>query len=399
MLREFGKSVVASTGARRGWTKPDTAGTIGPRRGPVGPVAPVPPAEGRGAAVPVGVVPSGKPRASLVRMGVLLMLTAASVIGCSAVDGPRILGSDLAHADQAYTSLPRDLVAGFAPLPGTRRILDPRTLAAIARANGLVVGSPGPLCFERRTVTLDETAIRPVLERVLGQGTRIEIVDMSRSPVPSGEVVFTTAELPRPSPVAADPVALWRGRVVYDGRSTVAIWAKVRVSRLERWVEPVSSIAAREKITAAQVEVKSGWRFPFVTEPLREVEQVIGKQVARSLRAGQPVFPALIEEPKAVEAGDPLDAEVVSGGVTLRFAAKANTGGHRDGTVLITATDTGKRYRAYVQEKGKVVIHADTRNNPKRTSHRDSGVGASGGNPAEETHSQGAGIVAGQVPE
>ncbi len=337
----------------------------------------------------------------MVRLLAILAILAGAAKACTQVDGARILGADLARAERAFAALPADLVVGFAPTPGVRRVIDARTLAGIARSAGFVWETPASLCFERRTQILEESAVRQALEHASGEGARVEIVDYSRYPVPAGEIEFKETELPRPAIAAADPSVVWRGRVRYDGRSTVAIWAKVRITRLERWVETVSAIPARSRIGAQQVVLKSGWRHPFATAPIQELNQVIGKQAARSLRAGQPLTATLVEEPNAVESGDAVDVEVSSGGVSLRFSARAETGGRISQPVLVTATDSGKRYRAYVEEKGKVVIHADGQKYPNRTGEHGDLRDASGRNhtESEETDSQRAGIGVGQIPE
>ena len=108
--------------------------------------------------------------------------------GCIKVEGDRILGSDMARADAAYAALPAGFVAGFSPFPGTRRVLDARLLAGIARSHGIPLETAAPLCFERATRVLEESQLQPALERALGQGTRVEIVDFSRYPVPDGEL-------------------------------------------------------------------------------------------------------------------------------------------------------------------------------------------------------------------
>jgi flagella basal body P-ring formation protein FlgA len=81
--------------------------------------------------------------------------------------------------------------------------------------------------------------------------------------------------------------------------------------------------------------------------------------LTRSAPAGQILFPAMLTKPNEVERGDIVDVEVHCSGVFIRFSARAETGGHQNETVLVSATDSGRRLSARVQEKGKVVINAD----------------------------------------
>ncbi len=82
----------------------------------------------------------------------ILMLVATTTTSspCQPVAGPRIMGSDLAAASPALATLPANLVAGFAPQPGSQRVFTTPELMRIAQANGIVVNSPAAIGgFER----------------------------------------------------------------------------------------------------------------------------------------------------------------------------------------------------------------------------------------------------------
>jgi flagella basal body P-ring formation protein FlgA len=290
----------------------------------------------------------------------LALFWAGYAAGCTAVDGDHILGSDLARSDARFAALPLEFVAGFSPLPGSHRIFDARDLSAVARRYGISVEDLVPLCFERSTELLTEAALRDALEHALLPETKLEIVDFSRYPVPHGDLAFSGADLPRPPASTPDAPVIWRGLLKYGAHSTVAVWAKVRVTRLEHWIETATSIRARQIIEPGQVAMKSGWRFPFAAPALTDLASITGKQAVRSLPAAQMIVPAMLALPNEIEPGDLVDVEIVSGGVSLRFAARAETGGHRNDTVLVFYAETGKRYRGRVQQKGRVLISADT---------------------------------------
>jgi flagella basal body P-ring formation protein FlgA len=319
---------------------------------------------------------------------------------CTAVDGDRILGSDLARSDTRYASLPPDFVAGFSAVPGSQRILDRKQLSAVARRYGIPVDDLIPLCFERPTELLTEAKLRDALEHALSPGTRLEIVDFSRYPVPHGDLMFSGAALPRPPASTLDAPVVWRGHLKYGTRGTVVVWAKVRVSRLEQWIETTTVIGARQIVEPGQLVVKSGWRFPFAAPALSDPASVAGKQAARSLPAGQVIVPAMLAVPNEIERGDMVDVEIASGGVSLRFTARAETGGHRNDTVLVSCVETGKRYRGRVQQKGKVLISADSNRKASVAGDQRSPLSpadASGSERQGEEEAAGAGIRAGSI--
>jgi flagella basal body P-ring formation protein FlgA len=333
---------------------------------------------------------------------VLPLLAMGGAVACTVVDGDRILGADLARADARFATVPPGLLVGFSPVPGARRIVAMEHLINLSRQYVISTDGITPLCFERPTELLDEARLRPVLEQALDPGTKLEILDFSRYPIPRGELVFSASDLLRPPASEPEAAVNWHGRVRYDARHTELVWAKVRLRKLERWVETTTSVPAHQKIEPGQVMEKSGWRFPFAREPVRDPREAVGKQIPRSVAPGQVLFPAMLSPPNDVERGDVVEVEVASGGVSLRFSGYAETGGHRNDSVLVSAADTGRRFQARVEEKGKVLIHADVqRKKPEVGVARSGGarnpVTAGGGRDTKKDSAEGTGIGAGQV--
>ncbi len=322
----------------------------------------------------------------------VVLLTARCALACTVVEGDRITGADLARADAAYSALPADAFVALAPNPGVQRSMDAGSLAAVGRRYG-VTAAAGPVCFERRAIALTKERLQPVLEAALGKDIRLEILEFSRYAVPPGDIEFVDRELARPRAGHEEEPVVWRGRVRYGPRS-MTIWAKVRVLKFERWIEAVSGIRAHTAITAQQVAVKSGWRFPFEHAPLTDANELEGKQAARTIAAGQAIVPAMLEAPLEVEHGDTVEIEVVSAGVSLRLPGRAETSGRRNDRVLVTS-QAGKRLRAEVIAKGKVIIHADQ--SGSRTARRVVDVQSSDG--GQETGDSAAAVAAGPVSQ
>ncbi len=330
----------------------------------------------------------------------ILPLTVIWAHACTIVEGDRILGRDLALANPAYAPLPPDLLVGFSPMTGSQRVINVERLASIGRSHSISLDDLSPLCFERPTELLNESMLRTALEHVLGPGTKLEIADFSRYPIPQGELVFSVKDLPRPGSASADDFVTWRGHLNAGARSTAVVWAKVRVLKFEQWVEAVEPIKPHQTIEAGQIAVRSAWRFPIAPAPVREVDAVTGKQSSRSLSRGQMILPVILLAPNEVERGDTVSVELSSGAVSLKFTGYAETGGHRNDTVVVWVKDMGKRWRARVQEKGKVQIDADQNKSEMAAARRGNArVGNFGDGPreAEEIVTAGAAIALGSV--
>ena len=275
---------------------------------------------------------------------------ACQVFACQIVEGDKILGKDLAAANPVFAKLDPEMVIGPAPLAGVRRVWHAEESVRLARLNNIAAEAPfGELCFERATGQLTAEALLPVLRSALAiEGAQIEILDFSRYGVPRGNLEFTRDGL--------TPAGLWRGRVTYAEGRSVSVWARVRVTSEQTWVEAVEPLAPGKIVDAAQLVVRKGQRFPFGAAPLDSVETVVGKKLTRTVHAGEPIFAFMLIAPYEIERGDKVTVEVSSGEAKLGFEATAETAGRAGGSVLIRNPENGRRFQARVEGKGKVSI-------------------------------------------
>ncbi len=175
---------------------------------------------------------------------------------CIAVDADRIRTSDLAKAAPAFAAA-ADTEIGFAPGPGTRRILSVRELASLAARLGVAYAPEAAVCFERLTEPLTRERVVAAL-RAAGAPEPIELADFSRFAVPRGELAFTAAS-----------GSTWRGSVRYGGGRSVPVWARVRVRNDIERGEPVTVAAVRGNARVSLVaRAEAGGRIGD-TIPLR----------------------------------------------------------------------------------------------------------------------------------
>ncbi len=282
---------------------------------------------------------------------------------CVQVSGDRILARDLVAAVPELAALPADEPLGFAPVPGTRRLLSGQELAYWAGRHGIRL-EPGPaLCVERATERLTRQRLEATLGAVLKDATpagmpapRFEVLDFSRYPVPPGELEFSRSGLPVP-PRAGLPV-IWRGRVLYGGHRSVPIWARIRVVVSGEAVVATENLGAGRRIESAQVRLATLEWFPFGEAPVRQLDEVVGRLPRRSLRAGAPVLASALVSPQQVERGQTVAVEVRSGSAQLRLEGRAESGGNAGDAITVRNPDSGKRFPARVDGQGKVVVHA-----------------------------------------
>lgn len=245
---------------------------------------------------------------------------------CSAIQGIRIMGRDVAAAVPELADLPAEADLAAAPLAGVARVFHNQELARIAREYALPPPNPASeVCFVRKTMVLTPERLLPVIKHALpvdrlrlSSGARfpgsedepgtsdakpvdvkfkVEILDYSHSPVPEGMIEF-----PRGSLAAS---GIWRGRVVTGDGRNAPIWARVKVT---------------DAVTGAPV----------------------------------PLGPEA--EAREVNRGDPVRVEVASGHALIVFDSIAESSGRKGEMVLVATPDKRRRLLTRVEDKGRVSI-------------------------------------------
>lgn len=279
-----------------------------------------------------------------------MILAIALALSCHPVDGDRILGRDLAAAGPAFASIDPDAIIGAAPIPGLRRFLRPEELLRIAHAHNLTLAAPVPeVCFERATEPLTAGRLLAVLQDALGlEGAKIEILDFSRVGIPRG-----TLEFPRS---ALSPAGFWRGHVTYSENRTMPLWARVRVTTEQTWIEAAVPIEAVRPIASDQLILRTGPRFPFGPRPLDSIDAAAGRKTLRAIKPGEPIFSNLLISPHDVERGEKVAVEVSVGRASISFDAVAESSGRIGETVLLRNPQSDRYFQARIESKGKAAI-------------------------------------------
>lgn len=293
----------------------------------------------------------------ILKTAVLCLAAIAAAAGseCLRVDGDRIRGKDLKAFATGYEQLADAVVLGLTPAAGVRRMLTARELG---KRDG---SADGAICVERalREVRPEEieAAMRKALER---PQVEIEILDYSRVPLPAGVLEFTLAGLSRPPLLHSGGPVPWRGRVKLEGGRSIMLWARVRVSEQAQWIEAAETLHPGEAVRGEQLAVKSGRQFPLSKPGALTLAEITGRRPRRTIPAGQVLAGWMFQEPPLIQKDELVKVEVVSGAVSLRFEARAETAGRAQERILVLDAAKGQRLQARVTEQGKVVIDAKT---------------------------------------
>jgi flagella basal body P-ring formation protein FlgA len=188
------------------------------------------------------------------------------------------------------------------------------------------------------------------MHQTLGPEAHVEIVELSRFPAPSGEVVFCREDIGTP------PVALWHGYVAYDGDKRFPIWARVKLSMQTMRLVALEELRPGIPIKASQVAVQNIEEFPQRRITPRSVAEVEGALPRRFISANSPVWADAIEPANDVTKGDRVSVVVHSGLAKLAFDAEAQSSGRRGDFVPFKNPESGKLFRARVEGPGKAWV-------------------------------------------
>ena len=117
------------------------------------------------------------------------MIPLLFALSCLPVDGPKLLAKHFASAIAAFTQVAPDTELGFSPVPGAVRVIRPLELQGMASRLGVTITLPTEgVCFEWTLAPLDSSRVAEAMQRVLPEGARLEVTEVSRTAVPAGEL-------------------------------------------------------------------------------------------------------------------------------------------------------------------------------------------------------------------
>ena len=197
---------------------------------------------------------------------------------CVPLSSERIRAGDMARAVAAFADLSPELVLGYAPAGGQRR-LEAAEMARLARRYGLAVQPGAEVCFVRRVEVLTGDRVAGALRAAL-PGARIEVLDFSRQPIPHGDLHFDIAGLQTHS--AGFPFFSGAGVCASRGRAISRFGPRLG----SQWQGCARSPRRRSR-RAVRSNVPICARNPIKGPPgLPGISQIVGRAPRRTIPAG-----------------------------------------------------------------------------------------------------------------
>jgi len=278
---------------------------------------------------------------------------AATLAGaaCLAVNpaSDRVVAADLAPASAAFSILAPDTVVAWAPAPGVERVFRVAELRRLAARLGATPAPEKDLCVTRPVAPLDGARILAALRKQL-PGAGIRILDFSRQPAPEGALEFPLSGWRRGSPY-------WNGFVRYAGGRRFAVWARVEARVTAPAVVAAEDLRPGVPIAAAQLRLETQTRDGAPEAGLaRNIEDAVGLQPLRLIRAGSALPAAQLAAPPEVARGDLVRVAVSSGTAHLELEGRAESAGSKGQRIAVRNPLSKRLFFARVESRGRAVV-------------------------------------------
>ena len=301
--------------------------------------------------------------AILVAIAGVAIVPVLSPAACLTVPSSQILARDLAPAIPSFRALDPETLIGFAPFPGTVRVLSSHDVVLIGHRFGLVFppGEAAPsACVERMLQHLSEPEMMAALRTALDiEGATLEILEMSNQPVPPGRLEFQRTFLSRPPVNAPQTPVIWRGKLIFDDQRSLMLWAKVRISVEHEIFLARETIPKGAVIRADQVAIDHIRQFPSIELTSNSPFTIAGKIARRTLPAGQPIVAEALDDLKDVFRGERVHVQATDGGASIRFDAIAQSSGQKGEVILVHNPWSGKDFRALIEGRQHVLVRGE----------------------------------------
>jgi flagella basal body P-ring formation protein FlgA len=287
------------------------------------------------------------------RLAFVVLTFGVASAACIPVAGDKIRASDLARALPEFSLVAPDEFIGFAPVPGYQRVISSQQLKTIGARHGIDLSPAAEACFERESEVLTNERVHDATVREFNStGITIQVIDVSRHPVPKGSLVFPLTGLPRPVAGDCTPELVWKGHVRDESGHLTPVWAKVQIFEEREQTVVTSPIAAGQIITPESVGMQTVKCFPFPAA-VAKVADVIGKVARVPLHAGQAIAYSHVKARPDVNRGETVQVTVISSAMRLSFAAEAQSTGAKGQSITLRNPWNNQDFRAVVDGPGR----------------------------------------------
>ncbi len=289
--------------------------------------------------------------------------------GCVVIHGAEIRPRDLAASVTAFQGVENpDAVLAPAPQLGVRKTVNVALLndwlsksnpqkAVNQKSSRPQEEVPAAFCVEQERTVLSKAIVEQSIRDLLPKVDIVLIVEKySQIFLPRGRLSFALSGATQPSAAHPDAPLLWRGLWFSDQGGTTPVWASVRAFRFLPEVRLKVSLPAGSRLNETQLETVLAVRSAFTERGDEIPEQYAGKLLKRFCAKGSALSARVVESPPIIRKGDVVPVKIVSGDLSLKLTARAETDGWSGQVIPFVIPAGHRRFRAQVQREGFALL-------------------------------------------
>ena len=297
----------------------------------------------------------------LVLLLALQLVAKPAAPACVQIEGDRILAKHAAELEPVFKTVSPEAVLSFGPSVGSKRIVSNRELERWAARFGLTLPiktQNDEMCFERAAHPLSRGEVEAAIRRSLpaGEDIRIELVEISKFPVPAGILEFPLSGAVPPPKSRPDDPFLWHGQLRGGAGGTYSCWARVRLISTRQAVRMKVDLSQGKSLAAGELEAFSAPACPLLPVRDERIQDYAGLMLKRGLRAGTVLTHAMVVSPPDIARGNLVLVRVIAGATHLTLEAQAESDGYAGRRILLTNIASKRRFEGTVQADGTVLV-------------------------------------------
>lgn len=141
-----------------------------------------------------------------------------------------------------------------------------------------------------------------------------------------------------------------------NGESPWTLYVRGQVSANQQAPVLVASVGRGERIGSADVSYENRQISNDIVGIVTDIDDIIGKEARRSLRAGEPVKFSDLRSPQLIERGQTVTLVSGMAGLQVSMQGKALAGGAQGDRLMVSNLSSGKRVEGVVMADGAVRI-------------------------------------------
>ena len=270
--------------------------------------------------------------------------------------------------DPAQVAALQGIILGRIFRPGDEITLSAQVLSLRARSSGVDCDGidwqlPPSVVIRRQSQQLDKAVFERLTRQTIAEQMQqagdkrrytLDILNLPETMnVPTGTVTY---EAMMPNSIKPAAVSSVQVTVLVDSEVYQKVNCRVRVHMYQDVLTAARPLLVKEVIAPADVQFASKEVNAYDAGSITSLEDAIGFVMAKTVKAGDVLLKAMLEQPILIEKGSSVHICAVVNGIQVQAAGVALQDGRKGGTIRVRNESSKKILRAKVKNSNTVEV-------------------------------------------